>query len=488
MIKSPKNHAYRWKRILLIKPNYRTTGWDYYNMDFPPINLTYIASYLTDLDVDVQILDAKVHNLNYRQLKKKIAQYNPDLVGVSIFVSAAIDICYEIARITKEVNPNCVVVFGGRHATWVPDETLGVKEIDFLVRGEGELTFRELIINGTPKGVNGISYRSNGKIIHNPDRPLIEDFANIRLPARHLTKGNKYKMFTVRLETVETSRGCPHKCTFCTTHKFNNGLWRPRPVEKIITELKTISQDRRITDIFFVDDNLTANTNRVIEMCDRIIECKKKREINDFKFFAQIRVDHVVKSPEMVKKMGDAGFWVVFIGVESVNEEVLKDMRKGLSFQKVLKGIEILHDNNILVIGNLIIGVDLNATEEDIKKEIQFMKTVDIDIVSYVLLTPFPGSDTLKELDEKGLVITKDWSKYTVFDPVIKTNALSPKKLYELLYYSFRELKYFNNYRQILSRVKKTRGYSFMLNPRRILSILNSLFKVRSLFLEFKQP
>ena len=479
------NHSYRWKKILLIKPNYRTNGWDYYNMDFPPINLTSVASYLTDLEVEVGILDAKVLNLDYRKLKKKIAKFNPDLVGVSVFVSAAINHCYEVAKAAKEVNPNCVVVFGGRHPTWVPEETLAAKNVDYLVRGEGDLTFREFIIKGSPENVAGISYKFNGKIVHNPDRDLLQDFANIRIPARHLTKSNKYKMFTVRLETIETSRGCPHKCSFCTTHKFNNGLWRPRPVNRIITELKMISHNRRITDIFFVDDNLTACTKRIIELCEKIIECKKKREINDFKFFAQIRVDSVVNSPEMVKKMAEAGFWVVFIGIESVNEEILKDVNKGSTFKKVLEGLKILHDNDIVVIGNLIIGLDLNATEEDIKKEMAFIKTIDIDIISYVLLTPFPGSDTLRELEEKNLVVTKDWSKYTVFDPVIKTHALSPKKLHEILYYSFRELKYFNNYRTILSRIKKTRGLPFLLNPRRFIMMLNSFLKVRSLFREF---
>ncbi|GAH34995.1 unnamed protein product, partial [marine sediment metagenome] len=98
------------------------------------------------------------------------------------------------------------------------------------------------------------------KTLHNPERPLIQNFEKIRFPARHLTKKNKYKMFTVRLETIETSRGCPHTCTFCTTHIFNKGKWRPRPIEKIITEMKMISHNRKISDIFFVDDNLTANT------------------------------------------------------------------------------------------------------------------------------------------------------------------------------------------------------------------------------------
>ena len=482
-----KNHKFHWKKILLIKPNYRTTGWDYYNMDFPPINLTFIASYLTDLDVEVEILDTKVKDLNYNQIKKRVKKFNPDLVGISVFVSAAIKVSNNIAKIVKEVSPNCTVVYGGRHPTFEPDSTIKFNEIDILVRGEGELTFRELIIEGTPKYVKGISYKSNGKVIHNPDRPLMKKFEDIRFPERKFTMKNKYKMFTVRLETVETSRGCPYTCKFCTTHIFNNKLWRPRPVEKIITELKMISQNKKITDIFFVDDNLTANTKRIENLCERIIECKKKKEINDFKFFAQIRVDSIVKAPEMVRKMALAGFWAVFIGIESVNEDTLKEMRKGFEFKKVIEALRILHDNNIITIGNLIIGVDLNETEEDTIKEIKFMKSIDVDIVSFVLLTPFPGSDTMKELDEQGLVVSKDWAKYTVFEPVIKTHQLSPKQLYDLLYFSFRELKYINDWKGLSYRVLKSRGLLFILNPRRLLSLISSFLKVRTLFKDFKK-
>ncbi|MFW9987697.1 MAG: B12-binding domain-containing radical SAM protein [Candidatus Odinarchaeota archaeon] len=482
-----KDQILHWTRILLIKPNYRTIGWDYYNMEFPPINLTYIASYLTDLNVKIQILDTKVKNLTSSQIRKKIEKFNPDIVGISVFVSAALKNSTNIAKIVKEVNPHCTVVFGGRHPTFESDSTLEINEVDIVVRGEGEVTFRELIINGSPYNVKGISYKYNGKVIHNPDRPLIKNFENIRFPAREFTKNYKYKMFTVRLETVETSRGCPYTCKFCTTHIFNKNLWRSRSVEKIINELKIISQNRKITDIFFVDDNLTVDTIRIENLCDKIIESKQKKEINDFKFFAQIRVDSIIRAPQMVKKMAKAGFWVVFIGIESVNEETLKEVRKGFEFKKVIEALKILHENNIIVMGNLIIGIDLEETEEEVIKEIKFMKTVDVDLVSFVLLTPFPGSDTFKELDEQRLVISKDWSKYTVFYPVIKTHQLSPKQLYDLLYFSFRELKYVNNLKEIGYRIIKTRGLLFILNPRRILTLINSFLKMRTLFKEFKK-
>ena len=481
MLHKSLNTLSQFKRILLIKPNYRgCEAWFHFiKENFPPLNLTYIASYLVDMVVEVEIIDAKVKNLSYNQIRKKIEKYKPDIVGISVFVSAAINICYDIAKIVKDYNQNCTVVFGGRHPTFVPDETLNVDEVDIVVRGEGELTFRELIIKGTPEKVKGISYKSNGKIIHNPDRELIKDFDKIRYPARHLVKNNNYSMFNIRVETVETSRGCPYSCKFCTTPVINNGLWRPRPVENIISELKIISQNKKISDIFFVDDNITADTKRFERLCERIIECKKNNEIADFKFNSQIRLDALLKSPQLVKKMAGAGFWMILTGIESIREKTQKNLRKGLAFDKVLKALEILHNNNIIVSGNMIIGGDLNRTEKEIREDIRFMHKIDIEFLPFSLLTPFPGTPILKELEEKNLLITKDWSKYTILNPVIKTYKLSPEKLRTLLGYSYKELKYLNHPGRMILRVIKTRGIMFVLNPIRFLSIVISYLKMR---------
>ena len=486
-IEIPNRQNLKWKKILLIKPNSRVITTNIYHLPFdaPPLNLTYIASYLVDLNVEVEILDAKVKNLSYKQIRRKIEKYKPDIVGITVFLSLTINICYDIAKIVKTINPHCINVFGGRHPTALPDETLNVEDVDIVVRGEGELTFRELIIKGSPENIKGVSYKSNGKIIHNPDRELIKDFDKIRYPARYLTKNIKYRMYFMRFETVQTSRGCPHSCKFCYTPIFNKGLWRSRSIENIITELKLISYDRKITDIFFVDDNLTADTKRIESLCERIIETKKKKEMNDFKFIGQIRVDSVTKSPQMVEKMAKAGFFAVFIGIESTNEEILKDIRKGFTFKTVLKAVKILHENNIIIIGNIIIGIDLNATEKDLKKEIDFMKKIDVDGLNFTILLPLPGTLILKELEEKNLVMTKDWSKYTYLNPVIKTYQLSPKKLQELLFYSFKKYIYLKNGIRSLSRLIKTRGLLYIFNPIRNFSAFYSILKVNIILRKF---
>lgn len=469
----------RWKRILLIMPNYRMPEANrFIQRIYPPIGLMYLASYLKDLDIEIKIIDAKIDNLTFKQLKDQIYDYNPDLVGISVSVSASIKMCYNIAKIVKNINENITVVFGGRHASNMPDEILKLDNlVDIIVRGEGELTFRELILSGNPKNVDGISYKHNDSIIHNPNRDLIKNMNLLRYPTRNLINPNKYKLLGIRIDTVQSSRGCTHDCKFCTTPGFNNGLWRPRSVDSVIKELKLISKNRKITDIIFVDDNFCASTLRIERLCEKIIECKKKNEINDFKFYAQIRVDSITKSPQMVKKMSEAGFWAVLIGIESVNDEILKDMRKKITFTQVISAIKLLHYYNIIIFGSMIIGYDLNATEEDIIKEIDFIKKIDIDFPIYSLITPFPGTPIFDEFNKKKLITTKDWSRYTPFKPVIKTYKLSSEKLFHLLHYAFKKHAYYKNFIRFIPRIFKTRSSLFIYNPIRIVTTIITILK-----------
>lgn len=468
----------RWKKILFIMPNYRMEEANrFIQRIYPPIGLMYIASYLKDLDVDVKIIDAKIENLNNKQLKDRVKEYNPDIVGISVLVCSSIYVCNDIAKMVKRINKDITVVFGGRQPSMMPEKALELEEVDIIVRGEGEITFRELILKGSPIDVKGISYKSDGSIIHNPDRELMKSLKNLRYPSRDLVKNNNYTLLGMKIDTIQTSRGCPHRCRFCTTPVSMKGTWRSRPVDSIITELKIISKNKKITDIIILDDNLTASTKRIEELCSKIIECKKKGEMNDFKFYAQIRVDSVLKSPQMIKLMSEAGFWSVLIGIESVNNETLKDMNKRMSFNEVLKAIEILHSYNISVFGSVIIGFDLNATEQEIMKEINYMKKIDVDILVLNLLTPYPGTPIYEDMEHKNLIVTKDWSKYTPFKPVYHTSHLSSKKLQDLLQYAFKHHAYHKNAVGFVSRMIKARGFSFVFNPKRIISTIFAVLK-----------
>ncbi|MFW9968676.1 MAG: B12-binding domain-containing radical SAM protein [Candidatus Odinarchaeota archaeon] len=459
-------------------PNYRMREANrFIQRIYPPIGLMYIASYLSDLDVEVKIIDAKIENLDDKRLKNRIKEFNPDIVGISVLVCSSIKICNDIAKMIKNLNKNITVVFGGRQPSMMPEKVLELEEVDIVVRGEGEITFRELIMTGSPENVKGISFKSNNTIINNPERELIKDLSKLRLPVRNLVEKNSYNLLGMKIDTIQTSRGCPHRCTFCTTPISNNGSWRPIHVDSVIKDLKMISKNKKITDIIILDDNFTASTRRIEELCTKIIKCKKNGEMNDFKFYAQIRVDSILKSPQMIKKMSEAGFWSVLIGIESVNDETLKNMQKRITFNQVLKAIQILHIYNISVYGSVIIGFDFDASEEDIIKEIDYMKKLDVDILVLNLLTPYPGTPIYNELEEKGLIVTKDWTDYTPFKSVYRTPKLSSEKLQELLQYAFKQHPYHRNARGFVSRIIKARGINFVFNPKRIISTIFAVLK-----------
>ncbi|GAH62163.1 unnamed protein product, partial [marine sediment metagenome] len=205
----------QWKRILLLVANFKTTGYDFYDSAFPPLALEYIAAYVEDL-AKVKILDSKAANLDFFQVKKRIEKFKPDLVGLTVPVTSAIDNVLEYAKIAKLYG--ATIVIGGWHPTLAVEQTLSSPWVDILVRGEGEFTFRELIKKGSPESVNGLSYKINGKMIHNPDRQFLKNLNELKLPSRHLVEKYKYKIFNMNCDAIETSRGCPQACKFCSTN------------------------------------------------------------------------------------------------------------------------------------------------------------------------------------------------------------------------------------------------------------------------------
>lgn len=476
----------KWNKILFLVANYRCTGYDFYDSAFPPLALEYIAAYVEDL-ADVIILDSKADNLSLKQVKKKIKEYGPDLVGLSVPVSSAINDVLIYAKIAKDFG--CTTVVGGWHPTLAVEQTLSSPWIDILVRGEGEFTFRELIEKGTPENVNGLSYKSNGELIHNPDRPFLKNLDELKFPARHLIKQYKYKAFNMNCDAVETSRGCPQACRFCSTHVVYKRSWRPRSVENVIKELEIISKNKKISDVFFVDDNILVNMKRIEKLCIEIIRAKRERRIKKhLHFFFQGRLDSMARYPEITKLMGKAGFWLVLVGVEATDNKGLKHVEKGCSIENIKKGIEVLHESGIIVMGNVIIGANLDDTVEDVLITIKRTRELTLDLPSFTLLTPFPATGFYIELKEKNLLLTEDYSKYNWLTPVIKTQNFSPKVLRKLLFLGFYHVGFYGGdwptKWNLLRRGIKSRGIKYIFHPGRAYRTVKSYFTWRKIVMD----
>ncbi|MBD3197566.1 MAG: radical SAM protein [Candidatus Lokiarchaeota archaeon] len=476
----------KWNKILLVNPNYKTTGYDFYDSAFPPLALQYLAAYVKDF-VDVKILDTKALNFNLRDFYIRLKEQKPDMVGLTVPVTSAINHVLEYAKIAKKLG--CTVVIGGWHPTLAVEQTLSSPWIDILVRGEGELTFQELIKKGTPENVAGLSYKINGKKIHNEDRPFIKDLNTLKFPARELVKDYEYKVANLTCDAIETSRGCPQGCKFCSTHVVYKKSWRPRSVENIMKELKLISKNKKIQDVFLVDDNILVNIKRMKRLCIEIIKAKSRGEIRkSLYFFFQARLDKMGRFPEVTKLMGKAGFWLVLVGVEATDNARLEKVNKNCKIDEIKKGIKALHDSGIVIMGNVIIGVNLDDNLDDILKTIMKTKRLTLDLPSFTLLTPFPATGFYEEVKGKNLLLTEDYSMFNWLNPVIKTDNFSPEALKKLLFFGFYYVSFYGgglkNKLRLLKRVLRKRGITFIFSIGRFIKMVNAYFGWRRVVLK----
>ncbi len=472
-----------WKKVLLMVADYKTTGYDFYDSAFPPLALEYLAASIEDIS-KVKILDFKAGKYNVKQIKKIIEEFKPNVIGLSVPVTSAINTVLLYAKLSK--NLGCTTVLGGWHPTLAVEQTLSSPWVDIVVRGEGELTFRELIEKGSPESVKGLSYKKNGKIIHNPDRPFIKDLDELTFPARDLVKDYNYKIFNMSIDAVETSRGCPQGCKFCSTHVVYKRQWRARSVDSVMKELEIISKKKSNSDIFFVDDNILVNIKRIGRLCIEIIKGKREGRINkQLKFFFQGRLDSIAKNPRIVKLMAEAGFWAVLVGVEATNDKTLIAIDKGCRLNVIKEGIRVLHDNCIIVFGNVIIGVNLDDKIDDVIETIKKTCELNLDLPSFTLLTPFPATEFYREMKARNLLLTNDYSQYNWLTPVIKTPYFNPKVLKKLLFLGFFSIGYYagdwTNKYQLFSRCLRSRGIKYLIHPGRAYRVVNSYFKWRKI-------
>jgi anaerobic magnesium-protoporphyrin IX monomethyl ester cyclase len=379
-----------------------------------------MAALLTERNYDVSIVD-----LNVGQDKQAFPDNNWDLVGITLDTSRYYK-GMKYARLLKSKGTKVVV--GGPHASFMADQILGSGSADFVVRGEGEQTILELVTaltkGGNLEGIKGLSYLSDNQIIHNDDRTYPDDLDTLPFPARDLLEMDKYrtsKLGTRSITSILTSRGCPYQCSFCASSKLAGTAWRARSVESIIEEIQLVKDAYGYRAFAFIDDNFTLNPQRVIDLCNEI--CKRGWDIHWWCFS---RVDTIVRNPEMVAQMYEAGCRSTYIGIESRNQETLDYYNKKISADISREAISILKKNKIEMTASFIIGA-LNENKEMVEDTLQFAKSLNPNTVSFTILTPYPGTDLFRQVKDR--ILTFDWRKYDGIHSVIRLKHFKPMQL-----------------------------------------------------------
>jgi radical SAM superfamily enzyme YgiQ (UPF0313 family) len=384
---------------------------------------------------DVKVLDLVLHKPRIRApLEKILKEFQPQLVGLSA-MTFQFDTLLRVARFIHRWDPDIKLAVGGYHASLMAQELTAAGEdhpLDFLVRGEGEVTFRELVeelekAEPDLAGVAGLSYRRGGEWFHNPDR-LLADLEHLPLPQRQARLGQDFFFLDMALDVAETSRGCPYNCKFCSITQMYGHAFRSFSVERIIADLENI---RRLgfDAVFFVDDNITYNIDHFRRVCQAIVQ----HGLNDLFYITQVSAVGIARNSALVADMKQANFHTVFVGFESMSPAALKDMKKPTSPEINRQAAALLRQHEIGIIAGIIVGYP-DDTEESIRQNFQSVRTLKPDMYYAQYLTPYPKTVLRQELLEAGLVVNiDDFRHYDGFSSNIRTRHLSREELYQVL-------------------------------------------------------
>ncbi len=399
----------------------------------PPLSLMYLTP--TVPQHKKFLIDLKARPNTPDDYLRRMVQ-KADLVAITSY-TPSIKSAMKVGAIAKEYGKP--VIIGGYHASLVPDVA---KEpmFDVAVQNEGELTFPDVVGilekdgKWTPqnlKGIQGISYKNDGNLVVNEPRPLIKDLDTLPMPDRTLIGDTSYEYFGVTMDALESSRGCVGQCDFCCV-KEHTPTWRKKSPERVIRELQALSRKTRW--IGYQDSEFSINMNRVREICDLTIEYGLDKQW----YSAQVRADDLLRDKATFARMVDAGFKMLFIGIESAHQASLDRIGKHETVDTIKQAVKMCHDNGVAVLGAIIIG-NIGETYQDVLKTIKYANELEIDIGQFTALTPLPKTKLWEEANKNGWIEDYDWTHYDFTQVVMHTPQLTRKQIAELVHKAYND-------------------------------------------------
>lgn len=435
--------------LLLAMPN--TAFYFHHFAVLPNLALCSIAGNIGE-ENKVDIADLVLQRRNFRSfLEKRITTNPPNLIGLSSMSFQSKTARY-IARFIKTIDPEIKIALGGYHASMIPEEVERSwgNDIDFIVKGEGEHTFKELLhaLNNNEtdlRNIDGLSFRNNGKFIHNPRRPL-SDLATLNLPNRDvrlLTKG--FHILGRKADVIETSRGCKYTCKFCSINKMYGRSFRTYNIERILTDIENCKK-QGTKAVFFADDNISLNSKHFRNLCEGIID----RGLIDIHYTTQAHVGSLYRKPKLLKLALEANFKGFFLGIENPFQNKLQTIGKNVPnmAKKAEVVVSYIRSQGALALGGLIVG-NPDDKAEDFYNILQYIKQIKADAPIFFVLTPYPGTQIREILIQKNLVTNlDDYSNYDALSANIKTSNLTTEEveiLVEFLYDKFKGIDWVIN-------------------------------------------
>ena len=403
------------KRILLIYPKLGPQAL----MPQAPLSLLSICPGLEKAGYQPVIVDTRVEP----DYQEKIARYLPEslFVGITSMTGLQIEYALEIAELVRKLDPEKRIVWGGIHATILPEQTLADSRVDIVVAGEGEEAVVELAdclaSNGDLSAVRSLYYQNEyGKLVFTGSRPFL-DMNTVKMPSWHLVDVSKYSEIG-----VQTARGCPFRCRFCFNHLYNGRKWRAKDTDLVIEELRILKERYNVDHVVFYDDNFFSNLKRVRTLCEKIIHNKI-----DIKWSTTCRADILARRIDagfanLIKK---AGVHILFVGSESGSQRILTDViDKQITVDDILGMAKTTQAYGLRVHTSFMAGFP-DETKEERQKTFDLMDRIkkinpDIYITAICIYTPYPGNPLYDEIVSNGLFQApcslEEWAGLTFFN------------------------------------------------------------------------
>jgi len=388
-------------RISFIVPGPQINMYKLGGIRIPNIGVIYLGTILRQAGHDVRIYDENVTRaVDWKgNLKKEVLE--ADAFGISILTPSALT-GYIYAQQIRQARPNAKIVIGGMHATAMPDEAaqfcdhVVTKEAERIVVQVFEGAFKEKIIHGEVIDIESLPY---------PDFSLVADYHKIT----HFP--------------VSASRGCPYNCPFCQVPSVFERKYRARSPENITSELiarKQVGQEV----LFFNDDLFGLDLNSTIPFMENLITCGVRfRHIS-----AETRANIIKRNPELLKMMKLVGFRKLHVGVESINDENLRDYGKAQTVRDIADAMNVANEVGIKINGMFILGMD-NDDNSTVERTVKCIKETGMDTATFSILYPIPGTPLFNELDSQHRIMTRDWSLYDGTHVVFKPKKINPLSL-----------------------------------------------------------
>ena len=369
------------------------------------------VSLLRSHEIYVKALCSEDHHI-WREVSGILNSYQPDIVGISV-MTPLYGSAKKITSLCKQYSRDCIICWGGVHPTLMAEEVLQIEsDVDYLIRGEGDIAFRELLwhLERNTREFNkieGLSYRHNGSIIHNTRR-IIEKLDALPFPGRELILNEIDDNRSFR--NMMCSRGCPFNCAYCSSAEF----WRKRvgfrSVLSIVSEIEHLHDKYGVTELEFWDDSFTINRRRTIELCEELISRNLK-----ISWWCNTRADCI--DDDLLKIMRKAGCNVMHIGVESGSEQTLAYLNRRLSLKDIKNASKLLKKNGISWYAYFMIGFPYE-TVEDIEKTTTFVKSLSASGIQMSVFNPYPETALYNICKKENLIPEHiDWSRFSHQSP-----------------------------------------------------------------------